>query len=132
MNNTTGNCNTNSHINEIICRILELQDQDFSNDLGCDRPFLGPNNNTLAFNTRPIQLYNRYTGQPWAFNYTTGGVTTSTNTFRIENVEQCSVTVRLLAGDETTGVYTNTNQFATIDLSSVGAIRCFADVYIAL
>ena len=132
MNNATSNCNTNSHINEIICRILELQDQDFSNDLGCDRPFLGPNNNTLAFNTRPIQLYNRYTGQPWAFNYTAGGVTSSTNTFRIENVEQCSVTVRLLAGDETTGVYTNTGQFATIDLSSVGAIRCFADVYIAL
>lgn len=134
MNNTNCNCNSNSYIDEIICRILELQGQDFNNDLGCDRPFLGPNNNNSSYNTRPIQLYNRYTAQPWAFNYTaTGGGTSSSNTFRVENIEQCSVTVRLLAGEGTEeSPYTNTNQFATIDLSSVGAIRCFADVYIAL
>ena len=129
--NTPCNCNSNSYIDEIVCRILELQGQDFNNDLGCDRPFLGPNNNNTTYNTRPVQLYNRYTAQPWSFNYTSGGTTSTTNTFRIENVEQCSVTVRLLAGDETAG-FTNTNQFATIDLNSVGAIRCFADVYVAL
>ena len=135
MNNTpcnNCNCNSNSYIDEIICRILELQGQDFNNDLGCDRPFLGPNINNTSYNTRPIQLYNKCTAQPWSFNYTSGSTIGVSNTFRVENMEQCSVTVRLLAGDETTGEYTNTNQFATIDLSSVGAIRCFSDVYVAL
>lgn len=136
MNNTNCNCEccSCSYIPEIICRILELQGQDYNNDLGCDRPFLGPNNNNTSYNTRPIQLYNSYTAQPWSFNYTTSaGATAASNTFRVENMEQCSVTVRILAGDGTTdSPYTNTNQFATINLCSVGAIRCFADQYIAL
>lgn len=132
MNNQDCNCNPNSYIDEIICRILELQGQEYDNNLGCDRPFLGPNGNNTAYNTRPVQLYNRYTAQPWAFNYTLNDTTSSTNTFRVESLEQCSVTVRLLAEDATTGTYTNTNQFATIDLTSVGAIRCFEDVYITL
>ncbi len=120
--------NCNNHILEIINKILLLQRQDFDDDLiGCDRPFLGPTSPITTYNTRPIILYNRYTAQEWSFS--TEGDTQS-NIFRIEDVEQCSVTVRLLTPNGTG--YINTNQFVTIDLSTIGAIRCLADTYITL
>ena len=123
--------NCNCHILEIINKILLLQKQDFDDDLvGCDRPFLGPSAISTTYNTRPIQLYNKYTANPWSF--TVNGTETTSNIFRIEDIEQCSVTVRLLTSNDETGEYTNTNQFVTIDLSSVGAIRCFADTFITL
>ena len=123
--------NCNCHILEIINKILLLQKQDFDDDLvGCDRPFLGPSTISNTYNTRPIQLYNRYTADPWSF--IVDGTDTTSDIFRIEDIDQCSVTVRLLTRDATTGVYTNTNQFVTIDLTSVGAIRCFADIFVTL
>lgn len=124
-------CCCNTYIEEIICRILELQGEDLDSELGCDRPFLGPNASNNAYNTRPIQLYNRYTAEPWSFDYSSGDTSGTSNIFRIENIEQCCVTVRLLAGDGSSG-FTNTNQFATIDLCSIGAIRCFNDVFVTL
>lgn len=125
------NCNT--YISEIINKILLLQRQDFDCDLnGCDRPFLGPSSSTLTYNTRPVRLFNRYTAQPWDFSYTSGSTTGTTNVFRIEDVEHCSVTVRLLILDETTSTYTSTNQFVTIDISSIGAISCLADTFISI
>lgn len=123
--------NCNCHILEIINKILLLQKQDFDDDLvGCDRPFLGPSVISTTYNTRPIQLYNKYTANPWSF--TVDGTETTSDIFRIEDIEQCSVTVRLLIRNEETSEYTNTNQFVTIDLSTVGAIRCFADAFITL
>ena len=125
--------NCNCHILEIINKILLLQKQEFDDDLvGCDRPFLGPSTVSNTYNTRPIQLYNRYTGTPWSFLIENSDSQSSSNIFRIEDVEQFSVTVRLLVKNEDTGEYTNTNQFVTIDLSSVGAIRCLSDTFITL
>lgn len=120
--------NCNCHILEIINKILLLQKQEFDDDLiGCDRPFLGPTSTITTYNTRPIILYNRYTAEEWNFSVDND---TQSNIFRIEDVEQCSVTVRLLIPNETG--YTNTNQFVTIDLSTVGAIRCLSDTFITL
>lgn len=125
--------NCNNYISEIINKILLLQRQDFDCDLnGCDRPFLGPSSTTLSYNTRPVRLFNRYTATPWTFSYVSDTTTGTTNVFRIEDVDQCSVTVRLLILDEATSTYTNTNQFVTIDISSIGAIRCLADTFITL
>ena len=125
--------NCNCHILEIINKILLLQRQEFDDDLvGCDRPFLGPSTVSSTYNTRPIQLYNKYTGNPWSFIIENSDPQTTSTIFRIEDVEQCSATVRLLTQNTETGEYTNTNQFVTIDLATVGAIRCFADTYITL
>lgn len=125
--------NTNSHILEILNKIILLQRQEFCDDMvGCDRPFLGPSTNLINYNTRPIQLYNKYTAQPWSFEYTNNGISGTSNTFRVEDIEQNSVTVRLLAYNQETLEYTNTNNYVTIDLSTVGAIRCFSDTYITL
>ncbi len=119
-------------ITEIIRKILLLQRQDLRNDnISCDRPFLGPLN-ILTYNTRPIQLYNKYTASPWEFTYTLNTETQTTNIFRLESLEQDYVTLRLLSLDTTTGNYTNTNQFITLDLNTVGAIRCLPDVFITL
>ena len=120
--------NCNCHILEIINKILLLQKQEFDDDLiGCDRPFLGPTAARENYNTRPIVLYNRYTAGVWSFNTDND---TQSSVFRIEDVEQCSVTVRLLIPNGTG--YSNTNQFVTIDLSTVGAIRCLSDTNISL
>lgn len=125
--------NTNCYILEIINKILLLQRQEFDDELvSCDRPFLGPSISSNPYNTRPIQIYNRYTALPWSFTYTSGETTGDSNIFRIEDVEQNSVVLRLLGTDATTGDYINTNQFVTVDLSTIGAIRCFADTYITL
>ncbi len=122
-----------NYIQDIICKILMLQRQDFDSDLnGCDRPFLGPTISNSIYNTRPVQLYNRYTAEAWSISYTVDGVVTTSNVFRIEACEGDAVTVRLLVPDESVGGYANTNQFATILLSTVGAIRCLPDTYIAL
>ena len=121
--------NTNPHILEIINKIILLQRQEFDDDLiGCDKPFLGPSTTPTIYNTRPIQLFNRYTAEPWSFGYTDG----TSNTFRIEDIDQNSVKVRLLGVDSESGEYINTNNFVIIDLSTVGAIRCFSDTFIAL
>ena len=123
-----------NYIQEIICKIIMLQKQDFNPDLsGCDRPFLGPTTTNTVYNTRPIQFYNAYTAEPWSFSYPSGDATATSNVFRIESSEDNTVTVRLLAEDETTtGSYTNTNQFVTIRLSTIGAVRCLPDVFVTL
>jgi len=122
------------NIQEILCKILMLQKQDFDADLsGCDRPFLGPTPANTLYNTRPIEFYNSYTGELWTFTYTTGTTTATSNVFRVESLEDNTVTIRLLAEDATTpGTYTNTNQFVTVRLSTIGALHCLPDTFVTL
>ena len=92
--------NQNCYILEIVNKILLLQKQDFDSEFsGCDRPFLGPTMTTTQYNTRPIQLYNKYTANPWSFSYTTETGTATSDIFRIEDIDQGSVTLRLLSFD---------------------------------
>ena len=119
-------------IGEILNKILLLQRNNDIDDcfVGCDIPFLGPSIPITAYNTRPIQLFNRYTAEPWAFNYTNGETTVSSNLLRVECIDDCCCTCRILLEGDTEGTYVNTGQFVTIDLTSVGAIRCFADTFV--
>ena len=120
-------------IQEVLKRILILQRKDYDTDTfsGCNKPFLGPINTPICYNTRPIQLFNCATGTPWTFPYTLSGVTSESNVFRIEALDDCCCTCRVLAlnGD---GQYVSTNDFFTIDLNCVGAIKCLADTFIEL
>lgn len=125
--------NNNCHILEIINKILLLQGQNFSDDLvGCEKPFLGPSTPSSTYNTRPVILYNKYTATPWTFQDVSGTTTDEYNVVRLEDIDHNSITVRLLAFNTETSEYTNTNQFVTIDLNTIGAIRCLADTYISL
>lgn len=132
------NCSENtcsSCISDILKKILLLQKQDYGCDnfVGCDKPFLGPITPSICYNTRPFQLYICCNGQPWSFNYTSSSGTESTsNILRIESIDDCCCTCRILESDTETGQYTNTNQFVTIDLHCCGAIHCLTDTYVDL
>ncbi len=133
------NCNEEERkdcgcIHDILKKILLLQKQDFDNESysGCDKPYLGPVCNSICYNTRPIQLYNCCTGAPWSFPYTVNNITGTSDVFRIESLDECCCTCRLLYLDTTTNQYVGTNEFATIDLNCCGAVRCLADTFIDL
>lgn len=133
MNCSDNNCS--SCIFDIVKKILILQKQDFecNNYIGCDKPFLGPTINTTCYNTRPIQLYNCCSGTIWTFNYTLeDGTEGTSNVLRVESLDDCCCTCRILNLDETTNEYTSTNQFVTIDLSCCGAIRCLTDINLSI
>lgn len=130
--NCSDNTNCTSCIFDVLKKILLLQKQDFDNTcyVGCDKPFLGPTAVSVCYNTRPFQLYNCCTGTPWSFDLTAGDGTS--NVFRIESLDDCCCTCRLLTLDPETSTYTGTSDFVTLDLNCCGAIRCLADTYIDL
>lgn len=123
-----------SCISEILKKILLLQKQDFDNEsyVGCDKPYLGPVCNSICYNTRPIQLFNCCTGVPWSFSLTSKGYSETSDVFRVESLDDCCCTCRLLCLDTETNSYVGTNEFVTIDLNCCGAIRCLNDTYIDL
>ena len=130
--NCSDNNNCSSCIFDVLKRILLLQKQDFDNEcyVGCDKPFLGPSIASVCYNTRPFQLYNCCSGTPWSFDLTTTEGTS--NVFRVESLDDCCCTCRLLTLNAETNTYTSTGEFVTIDLNCCGAIRCLADTYIDL
>ena len=109
--------------------ILQKKDFDFDNYVGCDKPFLGPNIPTFTYNTRPIILYTN-DGTSWNFDYTIDGTTSNSNVLRVEYLDDCCCTCRILYPTE--NGYSSTNQFVTIDLNSCGAIRCLTDTFVEL
>ncbi len=121
-------------LSELLRRILMLQKQDFDNgcqSTGCDKPYLGPVCTSVCYNTRPLMLFNCCTGNPWRFPYTINGVTRESEVFRIESLDDCCATFRILyLNDENN--FVGTNEFFTIDLKCVGAVKCLADTYIEL
>ena len=129
MNCTEGNCS--SCISDVLKKILILQKKDFDCDnyVGCDKPFLGPNIPTVTYNTRPIILYTE-NGTTWNFDYTIDGTISNSNVLRVEYLDDCCCTCRILNPTETG--YSNTGQFVTIDLHSCGAIRCLTDTFVEL
>ena len=131
MDCSNGNCS--SCISDILKRILLLQKQESSceNFSGCDKPFLGPIIQNACYNTRPILLYNCCSGSTWSFEYTNSeGTVATTNVLRVESMDDCCCTCRLLSPSDTG--YTSTNNFVTIDLKCCGAIRCLSDTFVDL
>ena len=127
--------NTNCCLADLLKKIVKLQkvDNNCCNEQGCEKPFLGPTLSTICYNTRPVSFYNCTTGELWAINYTTDEGTTATSTvFRVENVDDCCCTCRILIETGTAHdiTYTPTNEFFTIDLGCVSAVQCHNDTYI--
>ena len=120
-------------ISETLKKILLLQRQDFDNECfaGCDKPYLGPACNSICYNTRPIMLFNCCNGTAWSFPYTIDGVESTSSMFRIESIDDCCCTCRILYVN-TDGVVSATNEFFTLDLNCVGALKCLEDVSIDL
>lgn len=122
-------------IGEILKKILILQRKDFECDnfTGCDKPFLGPVLNSVCYNTRPIQLFNCCTGTPWSFTFNGDNeVTGTSDILRVESLDDCCCTCRILYNNPTTNQLESTGEFCTIDLKCCGAIRCLPDTSIDL
>ena len=106
----------------------------------CDRGFLGCGTTTLGCNTRPVILYTcSGNGTPWSMPTTrenidcTETATSCSNVFRVEKVDGCCATFRVLAPNpDTTSVYpyVSTNSFFTMNLSCCCCLRCLPDTYI--
>lgn len=125
----------NSCLASILEKILMLQQ---SNDIcdennSCTKPFLGPSNNIVCFNTRVISFYSCCNNTLWTMPYTLGDTSSTSSVFRIESLDDECATFRVLAPNpDTTSSfpYLATEDFFTIKLSCIGVLRCLGDTSI--
>lgn len=127
--NNNSNCNC---IAEILKVINILQNEVCPGDScleTCTRAFFGPTSG-VEFNTRPVTLYvsgNTPITMPISND---PAETTTSNIFRVEKVDGCCCTLRVLVYDDTTSTYTSTNSFFTVNTNCCCAIKCLADTFV--
>ncbi len=134
--NATSGCGCLGDILQVILKLQSKGDPCGNFPEGCDRPFLGPTPNIVCYNTRPVTFYRCGDGGQWIFPYTLNGVDGTSGVFRVENLDDCCCTCRVLAPNPDTAAadetpYVSTDSFVTINLDCVGALRCLSDTYIA-
>ena len=147
-NEKSSNCS--SCISDILKVILVLQQNACPESCldSCDRPMLGGGPNCLICNTRPVILYTCCgNGTPWAMptdkdnnsvcsnTQASACCTDCSNIFRVEKLDGCCATFRVLAPNPQESCcnsmpYIATNSFFTMDLSCVCAIKCLSDTYV--
>lgn len=100
----------------------------------CDRPALGGGPNCIVCNTRPIMLYTcgsngNALSMPTSRNEAEGQ---TSNVFRVEKVDGCCCTCRVLAPSEegATYPYVGTDSLFTINVGCICSIRCLNDTYV--
>lgn len=100
----------------------------------CDRGFLGQQIAGAFYNTRPIVLCLKGSdGTPLSVPISRDPTeTTTSNIFRIEKLDECCATFRVLVYNADTTSYTTTNSFFTINLDCVCCIRCLDDSFVEL
>ena len=134
-NDNTNKCN--NCIADILKVIFLLQESVCGNDNcleTCDRGFLGQNAASF-YNTRPIVLYTcGSNGTPLSMPISRDPtVTTTSSVFRLEKLDDCCATCRVLEPNpDTTSTqpYLSTNSFFTIDLKCVCILRCLDDTFV--
>lgn len=149
MRNKSNCCNSSSCccnecpdscIGEILSIICCLQSNTCTNNClnCCDKPMLGCCNGVVSCNTRPIMLYG-CDGYVWKMpttktntECTTSGEECS-NVFRLEKLNGCCATFRVLAPNPdttSTNPYVSTDSLFTIDIKCICAVRCLEDTYV--
>jgi len=133
-------CNNNdtcSQISEVLAIINVLQQNACNSGEcleTCDRGFLGCNGNALVCNTRPIQLYlcnGQQLSMPTSKDATGCEDSECSSVFRVEKIEGCSATFRVLVPSTEPGsTYSATNSFFTMNLNCVCCLRCLSDTHI--
>jgi hypothetical protein len=138
-NNDDNECRCLSEILKVICVLQK-------NAVGpeacldtCDRGFLGCSTPAECCNTRPIMLYTSCgNGTPWSMPITKDNVVCGdpcvpcSNVFRVEKVDGCCCTFRVLAenpeaGENCKKPFIATNSFFTMNLECVCCLRCLPD-----
>lgn len=141
-NNNNSDCKCVSDILKVI-NILQKKAirRDEECDNSCDRGVLGRPVCCFQFNTRPIQLFlsGKNGNDPLVMPTTRDPITPTTtfsSVFRVEKVDDCCCTCRVLVEEPTTRdpdgfpVFEATDSFFTIDLKCVCAIRCLDDTFV--
>lgn len=128
------NCECLRDILKVILRLQRREEKEEDME-GCDKPFLGPCPRISCFNTRPIQFYTCCSGTPWEFPFTLDDMTGTSSVFRVENLDECCCTCRILTTnpDQTERCNTPfvaTDSFFTINLNCVGALKCLRDTFV--
>lgn len=127
-------CGNNSNNISCLAQVLEVilslqQSEECQNTQGCTKPYFGFD--TIMLNTRPLTLTSCCNNNLWTMPYTINGTEGTSNIFRIENLNDNCATFRVLAPNpdttQTTYPYISTEDFFTINLNCVGAIKCLAD-----
>lgn len=97
----------------------------------CDRGFLGQQCCPTCYNTRPIVLYTcGSNGVPLSMPISKLPTeTTTSNIFRVEKLDDCCATFRVLTVNADNS-YNATNSFFTINLDCLCSIRCLDDTFI--
>lgn len=125
------NCNCICDILKVINLLQRNADTEDSCIESCDRPTLGQFS-CLYYNTRPVILYtcNSNGTTPWSAPTTrTPNPDTFSSIFRVEKIDNCCATFRVLIANDD-GTYTATESFFTMDLSCICAVRCLGDTLI--
>ena len=133
-NNENKNCE--NCIADILKVIYILQQSVCPNGTcleSCDRGFLGQSSATIC-NTRPVMLYTcGSNGTPWAMPTTKTENGTTSTVFRIEKLDGCCATFRVLEQNPEQGSmypYVATNSFFTMNLGCVCSLRCLDDTFV--
>ena len=109
-----------------VINVIQNNAEKLDCNYSCTRPFLGDVTTNFCYNTRLVTFY-RCDNSLVTLPYTLNGVAGETTVFRVESVNDNSVTVLLLADDGSGTYNVNTNTFATINLGCICAIRCIGD-----
>ena len=131
-NNCCNNC-----LADVLKVILILQESAECGDScldTCDRGYLGQQFSAIFYNTRPVVLYTCNTGStPLEMPISKSPTETTTSSiFRIEKLDECCATFRVLVATtvEDVTTYTSTNSFFTINLDCLCVIRCLDDTFV--
>lgn len=116
-----------------ILRVIDILQKNASDDIcveeGCTKSYLGERGNILCYNTRPITLYTK-TNALFTSTYELNGTTGTSSVFRVENVEGCCATLRVLApsSEDPATPYQKTSSFVTVNLNCMCALKCLTDI----
>lgn len=121
---------TNRCIKNLLKLICLLQDNSKIDCLdidNCTRPFFGQANNYIYYNTRVISLYTKK-GNLFTAEYMNNNTEQTSSIFKVISVDDN--TAKLLILNDTNNTIISTNNYITIKLSCIGAIRCLQDIAI--
>lgn len=122
---------TNRCIKNLL-RFIHLLQENSENrcrfDEGCGKHFLGPHCNSICYNTRVINLYTRNGNLLTATYLDNNNLEASSSFFRVEKINDDCVTLLILRKDN--GNYLSTNNFITVNLKCICAIKCIVDVVV--
>ncbi len=136
-NNNSNDCKCINEILSVICMLQQNADCGDACLDTCDRGFLGHSIASINYNTRPVMLYTCCgNGVAWSMPTSKDpNSETTSNVFRVEKIDGCCCTFRVLAPNTDTddlNPYVATNSFFTMNLNCICSLRCLDDTFVCL